>query len=193
MGNTTTNPTYNFLGSGEVIIDGDALTLTEQAVDPGATANAGKVYTKDDAGTTELFYQDSGGTVRQLTPPSGALPAATEATATADTTTTSATDVLVNAMTLTPAAGTYTVFFTGSVDHSANNGDIDTSVYSGGVQVASSERTFGRGAGQGNVTSSFCCVAIVTVNGAQAIEGQWRTSGATATMHERALTISEVA
>jgi len=67
FGNTANNPTYRFLGSGEVTVDGDALTLTEQTADPGATANAGKVYTKDVSGTTELFYQDSTGAVRRLT------------------------------------------------------------------------------------------------------------------------------
>lgn len=76
FGNTTTNPTYSFLGSGEVIIDGDALTFTEQAGDPGATANTGKVYTKEDGGSgvTELFFQASDGTVSQLTPISGGTP-----------------------------------------------------------------------------------------------------------------------
>jgi hypothetical protein len=120
------------------------------------------------------------------------VPLATVATATADTTTTSATDVLVNAMTLTPPAGTYTVSFTGSTDHSANNGDGQMSIYAGGVQEASSERGFARGAGQGNVTGSFACTAIVTVDGVSAIEGQWRTSGATFTMHQRTLQIVEV-
>jgi hypothetical protein len=83
FGNTTTNPTFTFLGSGEVTIDGDALTLTEQAGDPGATANAGKLYTKDDSGTTELYYQDSGGSVTQLTPSQGGGNATVTATASA--------------------------------------------------------------------------------------------------------------
>ena len=120
------------------------------------------------------------------------VPLASEATATVDTTTTSATDVLVNSMTLTPAAGTYMVWFTGSTDHSANNGSGQMSIYAGGVQVASSERVFARGAGQGDVTGSFACVAIVTVDGIETIEGQWRTASATLTMHERTLHIVEV-
>ena len=100
---------------------------------------------------------------------------------------------MVNAMTITtPPAGTYMVWFTGSVDHSSSNDDIFTSIYSGGVQVASSERQWHRGGNQANVTSSFACVAIVTVDGAQSIVGEWRTSGATATMHERTLHIIEV-
>ncbi len=39
----------------------------EQASDPANVANTGIVYTKDDAGDTELFYQDDGGAVIQLT------------------------------------------------------------------------------------------------------------------------------
>ena len=125
----------------------------------------------------------------------GSLPDPTSdiAEATGDTTTTSATDVLANSMTLTPASGTYLVRFTGSVDHSSSNAVTEMSIYSGGAQVAASERRFQRGAGQGNVASAFCCEAKVTVNGSQAIEGQWRTDGSTATMHERTLTILKVA
>ena len=120
-------------------------------------------------------------------------PAAPLATATGDTTTTSAVDVLVNAMTLTPAAGTYMVWFTGSVDHSSTDDAMEMSVYAGGVQDATSERRVQRGAGQGNVTVPFTCMAKVAVNGAEAIEGQWRTTAATATMHERTLAIMKVA
>lgn len=127
--------------------------------------------------------------------PGGAAPppAATLAAATGDITTASGTDVVATSMTQTPAAGTYLVAFSGSLDHDSNSSSIETSVWSAGSQVASSERRFVRGAGQGNVTGSFICQAKVTVNGSQAIEGRWRTSGATATMHERVLSILEVA
>lgn len=123
----------------------------------------------------------------------GGDPTSDIAEATGDTTTVSTTDVLVSGMTITPASGTYLVRFTGSVDHSANNATADMSIYAGGVQTAASERRFMRGAGQGDVSIPFCCEAKVTVNGSQAIEGRWRTSGATATMHERTLTILKVA
>lgn len=126
--------------------------------------------------------------------PSGAVPPdATIAEATANTTTTSGTDVLVNSMTLTPAAGTYAVWFQGSIQHSSNNDSVYTSIYLDGSQIAASERQFMRGGSQGNVIASFACMAIVTVNGSQAIEGRWREiSGGTATMFERQLLIMEV-
>lgn len=109
------------------------------------------------------------------------------------TTTTSATDVLMASMTVTPAAGTYVVFFQGSLQHSANDQSIFTSIYSAGVQVAASEREFRRGSAQGNIAASFNGMAIVTVDGAQAIEGRWRTPAATATAFERQLMIIRIA
>ena len=45
----------------------DVMQIDEKAGDPGGTANAGKIYTKDVAGVTELFYQRSDGTVVQIT------------------------------------------------------------------------------------------------------------------------------
>ena len=59
----------------------------------------------------------------------------TQATASADTTTTSTSQVLINGMTLTPAAGTYMVWFSTSVDHSNQVTAITTSIYVGGVTV----------------------------------------------------------
>lgn len=112
--------------------------------------------------------------------------------ATGDTTTTSATDVTVNSMTITPAAGTYKVTFVGSVDHSANNASIFMSIFGGGSKVTGSERRFRRGAGQGDITAPFTCRAKVTVDGTETIEGCWRTDNATATMHERQLSIERV-
>lgn len=43
------------------------VTLTERASDPTNVANAGILYTKDSGGISELYYEDSAGTVKQLT------------------------------------------------------------------------------------------------------------------------------
>lgn len=51
----------------------DVLTFNERVSDPGATASAGKYYTKDVAGVTRWFYQDSAGVVSQLA--AGLVPA----------------------------------------------------------------------------------------------------------------------
>jgi len=119
-------------------------------------------------------------------------PTCTTAEATADTTTTSTTDTLTNSMTITPAAGTYAVWYTGSVDHGSNSESIWTAIYAAGSKVAASEREWTRGTSQGDVTNTFTSTAKVTVNGSQAIEGKWRTSAGTATMHERSLMIIKV-
>lgn len=109
---------------------------------------------------------------------------------TGTTTTISATDVLAAQMTITPPAGRYQVWFSGSVDHSAVNSTIFTNIYAGGVRVAQSERRFRRGTV--DIAGVFACMARVDVDGTQAIEGQWRTTVSTATMYERQLMIRSV-
>ena len=56
------------------------VTLPELGADPTAVANTGFVYTKDDAGDTELFYRDDSGNIVQLSAdglPGAAFPATT--------------------------------------------------------------------------------------------------------------------
>lgn len=106
-------------------------------------------------------------------------------------TTTSTTDVLATGMTLTPGAGTYIVWWTGSVTNSNNNGSDFMSVYANGVQAASSERTYNRA--NTSTTNSFACMARVTVAAGQTIEGRWRVSTGTGTMLQRSLVLLRVA
>ncbi len=109
------------------------------------------------------------------------------ASATVDDTSISLTDVLIAGMTLTPTAGTYLVTFSSSVLNSGNGATrLFVSIYSGGTQVAHSEREIGvSGAANSCVQSG----AIVTVNGSQAIEARWRAVAGTNTAHERSLVI----
>jgi hypothetical protein len=65
------------------------------------------------------------------------------------------------------------------------------SIWAAGAQIAASEQGL-----QQSATSrrwGFCCIAVVTVNGAQAIEGRWRASSGTSTMYNRTLMILKVA
>ena len=55
------------------------VTLTERAADPTNVANAGILYTKDDGGDTELYWEDDSGNVKQLTKDGALNIAATEA------------------------------------------------------------------------------------------------------------------
>lgn len=121
-----------------------------------------------------------------------------QATATANTTTTSTTDVLINTMTLTPASGTYMVWFTTSIDSNTNNSTVSVSIYAAGAQVAASE-VHSQPQFQGgltpslNVTIPYTAIARIAVNGSQAIEARWRISSGTATAHQRTLMVLKVA
>lgn len=118
-----------------------------------------------------------------------------EVSATADTTTTSTTDVLMNSMTITPVAGTYLTFFSTCVDHSNQSVSVTISIYSGGTLKSDSQRpTVPRFNGVGANSLSHCVASqgVVVVNGSQAIEGRWRTAANTATAHQRTLNILRV-
>lgn len=109
-------------------------------------------------------------------------------------TTTSSSYVIATGMTLTPAAGTYLVFFGGTVGVSSNNARVFTAIHIAGVLQSGSEREFRRGGGQtSNTQTPFLCLAKVTVNGSQQIEGRWYRSSGTAFMYAgRQLAIVEV-
>jgi hypothetical protein len=138
--------------------------------------------------TDKLEKSENGGAYSPINAPD-----VTVASATATTTTTSAVATQMDSMTLTPVAGTYLVWFSSSLRHSTNAASIFTTIDAGGSIVQASSMTFVRGLAQGDVGSSFTCQAVVTVNGAQAIRGLWRTDAATATALERQLIIMRVA
>lgn len=118
-------------------------------------------------------------------PPSNTAESATTAT------TTSTTYVLATGMTITPAAGTYMVWFTASVANSSSNDAVYAAIYKGGTVEAASERQIEtKSAGD---IGGVACVARVTVTGTQAIEGRWRVAASTGTILERTLAIIEVA
>jgi hypothetical protein len=118
------------------------------------------------------------------------LPYSDKAGSSIDTTTTSTTDVLVDSMTITPPAGTYAVWFAGSTENGNYPRENLMSIYAGGVREEDSEvhSSWYRS----DIPSAFCCVAKVTVNGSQAIEGRWRVSSGTGLMRHRTLLIIEV-
>lgn len=122
-----------------------------------------------------------------------------QATATGSTTTTSGSDVLINSMTATPPAGTYLVWFNTTLRSNSNNQTVTVSIYSGGSQVAESSRqcspqfTSGGLGGAPSLDFPIATGARVTVNGSQAIEARWRTTGGTATALQRTLMYLKVA
>ena len=88
---------------------------------------------------------------------------------------TTATPTLMSGMTLTLAAGTYLVTFSGDISNSANNKPSFASIYLNGSQVAGTQRQF-NAANAAQEAASFCCQAIITTPGGQAIEGRWWTT-----------------
>ena len=122
---------------------------------------------------------------------SASYPYSNEVTGAGSITTNNGSDTQMSGMTLTPPAGTYMVWFTGDITDNSNGSVATPNIYVGGLTVTSSERPFTRGST--GVTASFDCVARVTVNGSQAIQGMWRASGgSTATNTRRSLAIVRV-
>lgn len=107
-----------------------------------------------------------------------------------DDTNVSMTDILMVGMTVTPAAGTYLVMWSGSVVNSANGSERTwVSLYKAGSQVSGSERSIGT---SGGAHSPAHTKALITVDGSQAIELHWRVAGGTSTVHQRSLTLIQL-
>jgi hypothetical protein len=78
LGNATTNPLFQFLGTGTVSLEGSGQKLSfpadgyveidERASDPTTGSGLGALYTKDDSGTQLFFRSDDNGAIYQLTP-----------------------------------------------------------------------------------------------------------------------------
>jgi hypothetical protein len=116
----------------------------------------------------------------------------TQVTATADTTTTSITDVALSGMSITPGAGDYLIWFSGSMEGSATSTQY-ASIYVNGAQLSHSERRVFTEASIPNTSFPVATHAYVTGVGAgQAIDIRWRTTAGTATMHQRTLIVQRV-
>jgi hypothetical protein len=116
-----------------------------------------------------------------------------EVSATADDTTTSATDVLVNGMTITPGAGNYHIWFSGSVEGNTDNTTQNVSLYVNGSQLPHTERQIYTESSIANTSFPVATHARrLNVLDGQAIEVRWRTTGGTATMHERTLVVYRI-
>jgi hypothetical protein len=119
-----------------------------------------------------------------------------EVSATSNDTTTSSSDAVLNSMTITPIAGTYLVIFSSWVSQSTANTTVTFSIYVDSTQKADSVRTaipFG-GAILGLSTQDIPVAinGVVTVDGTQAISIKWKTSGGTATAHQRTMNILRI-
>lgn len=170
--------------------EGNATTLSRSNHDHKLRETSGPTDLTIATVTDGQYLIRSGTTITSTTIPAS-YPPATSVTGTSTITTSSITDVLMTTMTITPAAGNYMVFFSGDIKNSNANRTMVMSIYVGGsLQTASESINFISNASD---IYTFKSQALVTVNGAQAIEGRWRTSANTATNTRRVLSIIRVA
>jgi len=123
------------------------------------------------------------------TPSGGANPSVLDAKTSGSTTTTSATDVLLPVMSLTPGAGNYVLWFVCSAFDSNSSAVISFSVYVNGAQVAGTLQSIRVPAVNGSVIASVMTYLTGVLAG-QAVEIRWNngsTGTATATNREMVL------
>jgi hypothetical protein len=129
------------------------------------------------------------GQEKALINPNAGLPAVGTIFEDVLTTTTSTSDVVMSGMTVIPEAGTYMVFFSGDLSHSANRGEIYVSLYASRYLVKGTTRyhLHPRWA-----SYSFCTFAVLSVNGAQPIEGRWRVVSGVGTNYSRQMILMRI-
>jgi len=120
-----------------------------------------------------------------------------QATATADTSTTSGTDVQLDSMTLTPGAGTYLLVFSTSAFTTSASGNplFAFNVYVNGTIVAHTERMFTEEGSIADTPYVVIIAATVSPGAGEVVEIKWRRDASTETLrtHERTLTLMKVA
>jgi len=110
---------------------------------------------------------------------------------TASATTTSSTPALLTSTTITPPAGTYWVWFDGTVQTTTGGNSITVYIYIG-TSATGSQRTIQFPTATLIDSGYPFFIGVqgfnITVNGSQAINIYWGTSGGTATMLHRTVT-----
>jgi hypothetical protein len=118
------------------------------------------------------------------------LPSQMSVTADTTTATNAKIDVPMPSMTLTPGAGTYSVFASAQAMGGAKNDRVILTIYANGVKVANSERSCP--IAQSDEASAFS-TAKVTIADGQAIKVYWRTNnGAGVVVKHRSLFLTRI-
>lgn len=115
-----------------------------------------------------------------------------QASATASTTTTSTSYVLMDSMSLTPAAGDYLAVFSTSVSDNTAGTYVRISIFVNGVQQAHTEREQFQ---EGSIVGSPYAIAThanITVGAGQTVEVRWLVTAGTGTAYTRTLNLFPV-
>lgn len=184
-GGTNSSSTLNnnriMVSSGGSIIEASALTNGQILIGSTGAAPTAATLTAGNG----IVVTNASGSITIANEPS-----IYQATATSDVTTTSTSDVLLTGMTITPGAGDYLVFFTGSYENNSSTDQGPVSIYKNGSQIAASVVLGETGA---NRSIPIATNAYVTNLGAgQAIEVKWRVNAGTGTFHQRTLIVQRV-
>lgn len=116
-------------------------------------------------------------------------PSSSEIVYTNTITTTSASDVLMTNLSITPITGTYAATFYGSFSVSNAGKIIYMSFYKAGSQITGTEVQTRLATSTTSVTS---IAKTITFSGSELLEVRWRVNGNTATCYNRTLTIYRV-
>lgn len=147
--------------------------------------NVGTAGTYGSATLTPVITTDAQGRVSSITETTPVLNIPTSITLSSTLiTTTSTTYVVMTGQTITPAAGTYVVTGRACISATSNSRTIELALFLGGVIVADTGTTAfirtGSGFGSNTDIENETTFAVITVNGSQAIDLRWQTSGGTA-------------
>lgn len=172
---------------------GRYITFPERSSDPATVSNFGHLYTKDVSTVTQLFFRADDGTVSQLTPPASSSPPASQIVESTTPEALTAVFATCGGMTITPAAGTYLVWFNAWFDGSGFGRGANIRIAVDSTPELGSVRTEKSDGGTSD-DGIFCMstMARVTVNGSQAINGQGQQVLVSTDIQERSLMIVAV-
>lgn len=135
---------------------------TETAVDIGAGGTSAE-------GTASSFARSNH--IHRIIDPS------TEVSSTTVVSTSSTTAVLIPSMTITPGAGTYLAFYTGSGQHANNSTLAGYAIYANGVLQERSVQLVGGTSQSDGASFPVACQCKVTVGTSQAVEVRYARQG----------------